>query len=972
MNGSIDHIIFATMKYHEWNDILIDYYFEEAENEAFLGIDKESFIDYLVDNEIFFKEYNAILTKNPSYTKDIRTYIWSNFIQQFISTEDYSKAILFNKLSTQLSFSRNPESKPMIFPFIALFLMPLANNPEINANNFYDRLTKFLQDNDIIKDRESISTTDFKNIQNPSLDPMWKHIEIWAQRESYNYHVKGIGGLKYVGPFMAESLLNANQRDKFKVVFYEAGLTQDLILDDERIINILKQHHKHLGFTDDDKWRTIFANYRDVLISEFKRQYAKWDGNTIVRTHRNNRRVNVDSGTNKKLYLGMDCVRGRYSFYLKARFNEVEPGTDYLYYNNDLSYEFRIGNDGFANQKFTIANLEEILGSDCKITLTDSKNKKNRLSFQSEEIYLLEKYYMTYTSSCQLKIGGKFYVLVSLQARPEVHEWLKANDAKPVAIGNAVSSSYKLYLIEEVKSDLPSIKILDCENGKLSAKLANTYHFLKEDNIDYIYKGLPAYFDIQGVNLRHDNVRAVIEDASGLKDACLTYNEEMRLWVMQPTTNTFSLAGTFKLYCNDHTISTKVYGFTDFIQLEDDKYREICYDKWGEYTETDAMVEGLKLNGAPGIPEYLKVNMRQFGSRPVIPDTPYDCKDYLLYFISSKPRISKKDFIEAVKVQVHNNIASENTLSKWSIRSLIDNYFRLGYINYAYQQDAIAINKPTLVLIPSKVNRTVDGNEIATIRGNNCKEKYFKAMLTGARTPDFIEKFINCARGFTYNDKRILIQIDEQISPLYPQRITLWSEDEVTLSKFSEKYGIQFQVSIYANSLLNKLGSVADYEKHICETYSKFPETYEGFNDYYVLNFRYLAECVEKGKKIDYNKVYRDKFDTEGDIVTYFPGKYTERSILWKAGKQYPVDKYWGQFVVMKMQEVKAIEINKEDNTIKIPKYIRLPYLYARALTLMTGDIPEISNDRRAYEFCDNPFAQAIAPQAIIEKLAQN
>lgn len=964
------------MRYTEWNQILIEYYFNESkEGDTFLGIEKEAFIDYIIDNKLFSGEYSDTSSNFPLNKKDIRTDIWDDFTLIFkkpLNQENqayYSKDVLIERFRSYLYNSKDETKQPLIFPFIALFLMPLANNPEMNAKNFYKRLNDFLRKNKIIREEETIGTTDLKNITDPSLETMWKNLESWAKSKGYNYKVKGLGGLKYVGPFMAESVLNANQRDKFKVVFYEAGLTQDLILDDERIVNILKIHHRHLGFTDDDKWEKIFTNYRDNLISEFKRQYAKWDGNTIVRTHTNDRRVNVDTGTNKKLYLGMDCLRGNYSFYLKARFDEVEPGTDYLYHDGRLSYKFRIGNDGFANEKFTNDNdLERIVCSNSKITLCDSKNRKNRLSFQSEEIYLLEKYYMTYTSSCQIKIGGKFYVLVSKQARPEVRQWLEANNAQLKGLRNAISQSYDLYLIEEVVSDLPDIKVLNSGVGTPSAKLVNTYHYLREDSIDYIYKGLPAYFDIQGVNISHDNVRAVIDDATGRKDARLTYNEDMRLWVMQPTTNTFSLAGTFKIYCNDKAISSKTYGFTDFIQLENDSYREICYDKWGEYTETNAIVEGLRLNGTPGLLEYLKVNMRQFGSIPIIHDTPYDFKDYLLYFLSSKPRISKEDFTEAVKVQVHNNIADGKALNKWSIKSLIDNYFRLGYINYAYQLKTIAINKPTLVLIPSKANRTADG----TLRGNNCKEKHFKAMLTGARTPGFIEKFINRVKGFTHDGKRIQLQLDKQINPLYPQRIILWSEDVVILKKFAEKYGILFQVSIYANSLLSKLGSVADYEQYICETYDKFPETYEGFNDYSALDFSYLAECKEDGRRVDYKRVYRDTFDREGDVVTYFPGKYTEKTILWKDGKQYPVDKYWGQFIGMKIHDAKVIEIDSANSTIKLPKYIRLPFLYARALTLMTGETPETSNDRRAYELCDNPFAQAIAARAIIEKLSQN
>ena len=49
---------------------------------------------------------------------------------------------------------------------------------------------------------------------------------------------------------MAESLLTASQRDKFKIVFYEAGLTPDQEISDEKIAQLLHVHHKHIGFTD--------------------------------------------------------------------------------------------------------------------------------------------------------------------------------------------------------------------------------------------------------------------------------------------------------------------------------------------------------------------------------------------------------------------------------------------------------------------------------------------------------------------------------------------------------------------------------------------------------------------------------------------------------------------------------------------------------------------------------------------------
>ena len=121
------------MTYAEWNQILINYYFNESkESEAFLGIEKESFIDYLIDNNIFANKYSEKLTEDPSYDKDLRTYIWDNFtlifkkkLQRQDNQEYYSKDLLIERFHSYLYNSRGSKIKPMIFPFIALFVMPL-------------------------------------------------------------------------------------------------------------------------------------------------------------------------------------------------------------------------------------------------------------------------------------------------------------------------------------------------------------------------------------------------------------------------------------------------------------------------------------------------------------------------------------------------------------------------------------------------------------------------------------------------------------------------------------------------------------------------------------------------------------------------------------------------------------------------------------------------------------------------------
>ena len=121
------------MTYAEWNQILINYYFNESkESEAFLGIEKESFIDYLIDNNIFANKYSEKLTEDPSYDKDLRTYIWDNFtlifkkkLQRQDNQEYYSKDLLIERFHSYLYNSRGITNKAIKGKIIGFILEPL-------------------------------------------------------------------------------------------------------------------------------------------------------------------------------------------------------------------------------------------------------------------------------------------------------------------------------------------------------------------------------------------------------------------------------------------------------------------------------------------------------------------------------------------------------------------------------------------------------------------------------------------------------------------------------------------------------------------------------------------------------------------------------------------------------------------------------------------------------------------------------
>ena len=64
---------------------------------------------------------------------------------------------------------------------------------------------------------------------------------------------------------------------------------------------------------------------------------------------------------------------------------------------------------------------------------------------------------------------------------------------------------------------------------------------------------------------------------------------------------------------------------------------------------------------------------------------------------------------------------------------------------------------------------------------------------------------------------------------------------------------------------------------------------------------------------------------------------------------------------------------DEDKELIILPQQIRLPLLYARALTLITGKTPSATFGSRAYNVVgQNPLIKACKPETILRKLGQN
>ncbi len=960
------------MKYAQWNELLLDFYFlEDKGHEVFLGLDKETLIDYVIDKGFFDDEIKRVQAATPGKIIDPENYIWSNFLRIFRDNKgNSSKDSLLRLFREKMANSFSPDRTPAIFPFIALFTIPLSNNPEMDPRNFYTRVKNFLIENGLISPSESIGANDMRQLQRPSLKTMWENLSIWAISEGYHYSVKASTetGHKYVGPFMAESLLTATQRDKFKFVFYYAGLTPEQEISDDRIVNILNEYHKHIGYTDDTAWKKHFGLYQDIFVSEFKRQYEKWDGNTVIRQRSGNHKMNAEIGSFRKLYIHLVVFRNNYVFSLIPRFNDAEVGAEYSYSCPDNSeFSFAITVDGYANAQFRSSIIADNVSTSTPIVLKDQSNAKNFLKFINEDFFLFEQHYNAFISGSKLRLGGKFYFLIKHDKLADYQVWLQENSAIEIKTKNDFSSVYSLFFIGCAKTSFVNHTSLDCSE-KVSAELTSTFILNKNKVWISVYKGLPVFFKIDGVDISKDRIYAVFNIGIRLENRELLYNEERGLWALPPVSTAYLIDTSFTLYRNDVQISSQQYRLVDFQQLGVDDYNEIAFDKWGDYSEEpDPLIKGLSVKAVHSTAFILGEHMAQFGKNPVIAPVKYEFADYLLYWLSSRPRTDKQAYKDSLAV-----ILAENPEDiKYKITSVLDNYFRLGYVNYAYHNGEyiIAVNKPTLILIPSGAISTHIPGGLTKIE---CTDKKWKALLTGARTPQFIEKLLRQAQGFSYCGDSIKIQIDEAISPLYPQRILFWAASKETIREFAQKYHLGFQPSIYADTLLKKLGSVYDYFVHILANNHLEHKSYENINDRRVVDYKKLEGLMNSEERIRYDSGVTTSFSKDKSIVTYYPQKFNERTILWYNGDQFNVDKYWGHFIGAMLLGAKVAYVTDNTSHIVLPQPIKLPMLYARAFTLMSAEIPDNQNGKRFYQLCENPFANALHYISILKKLNQN
>lgn len=969
-----------------WSELIYRYYFaRESRDRVILHISRQALIDYAKDEDLeIYKGRKASSLSDDDLFKD--------FVHKFWISPGGNKDLkdLERKINQITKSAKDEGDFVLLLSILAVVIMPFCENDELelHGNDYYGHLLPFLHTYHFVD--KAYSSNLLANIR---LDLIWGMVNRWASDHGLPFQSSGVlsenGTNQYVRSLMRESLLSPSKLQKFCFLYDHAGLVPRTNIEDDRLLSAFTHYYTSIGITPAKYKQLTSKEFRDYLLTVLRNEYDNWDGTTRIKERdRRTGAVRVEAGnTAYPLLLQMDVDMNslKCTFAFQLYCSDIDD-MDYMSFIADSNKkrfpDVYIKNDGYANQLFRLDDIElkSIFavrqGAYAVHEESDSTLKARHVV---TDYYILRLYKNRYIATNEFVKGEFYFVVVRHEAANDFANWLKENSAILIS-DDALGGLYSVFRIEHAVSELPNKNNLRFKS-EIRCRSVNNIEVKTDSDTDTIYLTslLPAQFDISGVDVSRDRIFAVSVNDSHRYSSELTYDHQKNLWILKVFTNFFQLQTEFQLFCNETPIP---YGHTyKFKEFElPAQFKELPLDQWGGLVDTP-LSTGLELPTNVIGQNLINWTMLKMQMQNVRPTTyasgEYQGKDYLLYALTSASfetsrRVITMPWIKEIRDRIsseHENdeLSTGAITDKYSLSNALADYFRMGYINYTYTDNGLYLtaNRPTLILLTPNFERTV----VPGFRGIiKCVENDFKCLLTGGRTIELVRSIEKRQQHLGFKMEYV-----DCTDPLQPQAIYIHAKERSVFKSLAEKCGLLYQDNIYSNALLEALPTVADYI-----TYKKMQGTKRDLfavPSSRVIDFVKMAELYPekraKGQAISNKEIDKTEFNPESNVVTFFPGTRDETTVMIDEGQMIEIDKYWGYFVGMYKAGAKVLQHDSDLAQISLPQQFRLPLLYARALTLLTGNTPDSVFGSRTYSIGVNPFTFASSPKTILEKLGQ-
>lgn len=976
-----------------WSNLIYKYYFERNLSErVILHISMQDLIDFAKDEDVEIAN-----GKYASTFDDL--FIRNDFARKFWLYQDGNKNLsdLQKKINQIANQAINEKNYFVLLSVLAVLIMPICENDEIelHGRDYYGHLFPFLHNNNFIKGKNDDTGRGGRNFLGTiHLDRIWQHLDKWAADNNLNFKsnfvVSDNGANQYALSLMKESLLSPSKIQRFGVLFDKAGLVPRANIEDTRLFSAFSNYYLQIGISI-SKFKSLTGpESREYLSSVLRSEYNRWDGTTRIKERdRRTGKIRVEAGNTcypLLLLMDYDLHSNNCTFAFQLYCSDIED-MEYMNFVADINKnkfaQVYIKTDGYANQPFRLDEneIKMIFSSRQGIYGIHEENDKSlKGRHVVTDYYLLRQYKNKYIATNDFVKGDFYFAIIRHDASDEFSPWLKANEATLIK-DNALGGVYSVYRIENAIEELPNKNSLRFKNDIRCKSINNLEVKIADDTeVVYLSKLLPAQFEITGVDVSKDKIYAISVNDPHRNVSELEYDHNKKLWILKVFTNLFQIQKEFQLYCNEEPIPYgRTYKFVDFVLPS--QFKELSLDQWGGQSD-NPLSTGLELSKdiiGKNLINWFMLNMRMQAAKPSeINTSKYMEKDFLLYSITSASYETRRWVINMPWLKdIRDRLSSEfenddvHTLAdKYSLTNALADYFRMGYINYVYTDGVLHLtaNRPTLILLTPKFKQIVTPG----IGGRNmkqfvCEEKHYKCLLTGGRTIALVREIEKYQKSLGYQ-----VEYLEATDYLQPQTIYIHAANRSIFKALASKCNLLYQDNIYANALIEALPSVKDYIIAQKNNNSRDLLGVPSFRaiDYSKMAVLYPEKLAQKRAIANY-EIDKDSYNSQNDVVTFFPGSRDETTIMIDEGNMVEIDKYWGYFVGMYKANAKILQYNEDSVQVSLPHQFRLPLLYARALTLLNGSTPNSVIGSRTYCLDVNPYTFGSQPKNILNKLGQ-
>ena len=970
-----DQLIKA-MNYLSWTKLFSDFLKKRANNyhnEILLDIsenDVESLMrqcQKLVDEN---ETSNTNRVKRGDNPISLEQYGWKDFRRSIVQSNinGLDDNTFFNTISTKKKEWTDSNNNLVVLPYMILFMLALKEQEVDNDNDFYQRAINYLSNDKqiLVQDANTNRRIKFGSSFRKVFDAdFWRKFDEYWINIGYQSNVSvDVQEGDYVGHFQAQCIISSKQRTRFIDIFESARITKDNDVynesSDSEEIALLMQNYGSLLYSGNvAKFKKQFAKYRQRYIKEFIWQYNEWDGvyRSVELVGDDEEKIERIDGFSAPLLLfsknnqlcfvtkyedRFKTLRGHYSLE-----GDSERKIEFVDHKTPISF------DGIANYVNS--------GQKCVFTHENEDGKKYRLIFMPRNIYYFvqQGYSSNYTTAVGLQIGRKYRVV----KRHGDEDW---NYSQAASLQHGCFSGFDEQWEHYIIESLPSIET----ERQIIVSLKEQQNIIVGNKV---FLKFPIRIKIDNINTSKNGDKAyVVFDNHFESPFDLVFDESEFIWKLDDNEHHLwkYVGHKFKVYvCNGQgdaripysNVICDEYELSKFELPKVDSYRESTRNQFGLF-DIDGRYSGLSFPNQNCSFQPTTTSDIKNGNR-LIDEGAYLGTDYLLYMLNECIHCDKRKFISLYQTVYENN---------WKDDFLI-NYDRLGFVNYDYLdgQHLISLNTPRFILLSSSYR--VDNSAIS----NHYSQKdYYEMLLTGGRSLTLINKLKNAAPSCG------CVLVFGQENEPYPQKITVRAKKAINLVNLARKVKIELDYDYnkgilkYGESLIRQLPTITEFE-NIMNEVTDIRTTYL---------FRTPQNLIHKGKPLfvclDYSSCRKkDSFSMELDLVTY--GEYAnKKSYLLYNNDIFDVDKYWGNMFVMSHSNprIQSMRFDDTNSTLRINRFIKIPTIYSRVLTLMTGELPAIEGNEEVYNIPDKSLV--VTPNAnnprlrgtpgILEKLGQD